>query len=353
MTQNFSIDWHTSAYLTSSTLTLVIFRGYTSFNIKASLSELKNTPLLARFHALPDPKPRRYSPEESITQVLYQLCLPTLEKFAPQMSLPNLNIEAFLRCPVYHLELVCSAHGRNDENNRIGFQGEDDCSYAPAFAMAPMWAADLPEDLDCSLLPRFHARHVRVAPMLAEGQSLSSSQGKVLTADGIQMYFKPRIDMREPEFLRELRILTKLRQLGLNRLRVSRLQGLVVSGDSKEIVVGMLLNLIPSPAMGTHLKSPGIQAMVGMPEKWERQVTETVEELHEHDLVWGDVNPMNVVIDEALDAWVIDFGGMNNVEFVDDAKRETVEGDWQGIRRLFREWLPSQVNKSSESVHRS
>lgn len=36
---------------------------------------------------------------------------------------------------------------------------------------------------------------------------------------------------------------------------------------------------------------------------------------------------MNVVIDEAMNAWVIDFGGMNNVEFVDEDKRETIEGD--------------------------
>ena len=45
--------------------------------------------------------------------------------------------------------------------------------------------------------------------------------------------------------------------------------------------------------------------------------------LHDNDIVWGDVNPMNVVIDEAMDAWVIDFGGNNNVAFVDDEKRET------------------------------
>jgi RIO-like serine/threonine protein kinase len=74
--------------------------------------------------------------------------------------------------------------------------------------------------------------------------------------------------------------------------------------------------------------------------QWEEQLTVIVQELHAHDIVWGDVHPMNVVIDEEMNAWAIDFGGVNNAEFVDDEKRETIEGDWQGITRLFQEWLP-------------
>ena len=60
---------------------------------------------------------------------------------------------------------------------------------------------------------------------------------------------------------------------------------------------------------------------------------------------------MNVVIDEAMNAWVIDFCGMNNVEFVDDEKRETVEGDKQGIIRLFQEWLPSRFQLHGEDQY--
>ena len=33
---------------------------------------------------------------------------------------------------------------------------------------------------------------------------------------------------------------------------------------------------------------------------------------------------------------------MNNVEFIDDDKRETIEGDWQGLQSIFEKWLPSQ-----------
>ena len=55
---------------------------------------------------------------------------------------------------------------------------------------------------------------------------------------------------------------------------------------------------------------------------------------------------MNILIDEATDAWAIDFGGMNNAEFVDDENRETIAGDWQGLTKLFQEWLPNPQRRS-------
>lgn len=76
--------------------------------------------------------------------------------------------------------------------------------------------------------------------------------------------------------------------------------------------------------------------------RWEKQVKVIVEALHSHGIVWGDVNAGNVVIDRDDDAWVIDFGGRNNPWFVDDDKFETIEGDLQGVRRLFQEWLPKR-----------
>lgn len=100
--------------------------------------------------------------------------------------------------------------------------------------------------------------------------------------------------------------------------------------------------MIPASSFGTDLLSPGCWTHGELHEKWEQQVTATLEVLHAHEIIWGDVNAGNVVIDEALDAWVIDFGGMNSPEFVNDDKAETMEGDWQGVRRLFQVWLPSR-----------
>ena len=56
---------------------------------------------------------------------------------------------------------------------------------------------------------------------------------------------------------------------------------------------------------------------------------------------------MNVVIDEGMNAQAIDFGDMNNVEFVDDDKRENMESYWQGIR-MFQEWLPNPQRRSQQ-----
>ncbi|KAG9192412.1 hypothetical protein G6011_11146 [Alternaria panax] len=132
------------------------------------------------------------------------------------------------------------------------------------------------------------------------------------------------MDMRETELERGLRILTRIDEAGLSaRRRVPRLQGVVVSG---EVTIGMLMTLITSASIRSHLQSPGLQDRHELHKQWEEQLTATIQELHVHGIVWGDVHPMNVAIDEEMQAWAIDFGGMNNAEFVDDKKRKTTEG---------------------------
>ncbi|KAK0645224.1 hypothetical protein DIS24_g8123 [Lasiodiplodia hormozganensis] len=64
--------------------------------------------------------------------------------------------------------------------------------------------------------------------------------------------------------------------------------------------------------------------------------------LHKAGIVWGDVNPHNIVIDDRSAAWVVDFGGECNVEFVDEENKEKSEGDWQGWQRVFDIWLPAR-----------
>jgi serine/threonine protein kinase len=177
-----------------------------------------------------------------------------------------------------------------------------------------------------------------------EGRSLDSIQGRVVTAKGDLFYFKPRIDLREPDFERELSVLARIDREGLAvRLRVPRLHAVVVSGEK---TIGMLMTLITSSGLGSHLRSPGLQDRLELHKRWEEQLVGTVQEPHHHGIVWGDVHPMNILIDEAMNAWAIDFGGMNNVRFVDDEKRETVEGDWQGINRIFQDWLPDPQRRS-------
>ena len=272
--------------------------------------------------------------------LIYMHCLPDLQRLAPETSIPNLTLEGFLHSPTYQLELVDAG---KDGDTRI--EGEDECLDTPSFSMSSMRTADLPQS--CKELTRFHASRIWIVPSKDETGSLRGVQGQVTTAEGILMYFKPRVEMREPEFEREIMIMSRIEETGLRaRIRVPELRGIVVSGEKGETTIGFLMTLIISPENGHDLQSQAFWALPELHKKWEEQVTTITRELHAHDIVWGDVNPTNVVTDEAMDAWVIDFGGMNNVEFVDEDKRETVEGDWQGISRLFHEWLPSRVKAS-------
>jgi tRNA A-37 threonylcarbamoyl transferase component Bud32 len=273
-----------------------------------------------------------------IFDLIYQHCLPNLEKLAPDDTLQDLSLEAFLHSPTYNLEIIS---GGVDEPIRIA--GQEECLHAPAFFTSPMPILDLPET--CKAIPHFSARSIQIAPILDPGASIDSIQGRVITSIRIPMYFKPRAEMREAEFSRELSILSRITSTGLaNRLRVPKLLGIVIS-DANE-VIGMLMTMIASSEAGSTLRSPDLQARSDLHAKWEDQLTMIVGELHKHGIVWGDVHPMNVVIDGEMDAWAVDFGGMNNVEFVDDEKRETVEGDWQGLRRVFGEWLPDVERRS-------
>lgn len=58
---------------------------------------------------------------------------------------------------------------------------------------------------------------------------------------------------------------------------------------------------------------------------------ETVHGLHNAGIIWGDVKPDNIMIDEKNNPWIVDFGGGYNSGWVDEDMMETVEGDLQGI----------------------
>jgi hypothetical protein len=170
--------------------------------------------------------------------------------------------------------------------------------------MTPMRIADLPPG-PCRAIPRVLAKKTRVAPTRNAEESLNSIQGEVITEHGVATYFKPQMDMRGPEFERELLVLSRMNELDLRpSIRVPNLEGLVASGNNGETTMGMLLTLIMSEK---DLRDSQLQS----------------------NIVWGDVNPSNVMIGDKTDAWLIDFGGMNNVEFVDEDIRETIEGDKQ------------------------
>jgi serine/threonine protein kinase len=341
MSQNYYISMGPMGFATHDTCHLTILRGHAQFRVKVEIAQMKSTSFgkeILQQMELRKGRPWGKARDQPLFDLIYLQCLPLLERLAPLTTLLDLSLESFLHSPTYNLELIS---GGIDEDIRI--IGADECLYTPAFFTSPMRIADLPEP--CKAVPHFQARDIWIAPTMDDGKTLDSIQGRVMTADGVPLYFKPRIEMREPEFERELRVLSRIDEAGLTaRLRVPKLQGIVVSGE--KTAIGMLMTLITPSDIGAHLRSPGLQGRSELHRKWEDQITAIVQELHAHGIVWGDVHPMNILIDERMNAWAIDFGGMNNVEFVDDEKRETIEGDWQGITRLFQEWLPNPQRRS-------
>ncbi|KAI4955496.1 hypothetical protein J4E91_001357 [Alternaria rosae] len=329
-----------SGFASEETCLMTVLRGNARFQVNVEVARVDGTSFgkkLVQQMELRKRRPRGKARDMPLFDLIYQHCLPLLESLAPRTSLQDLSLEGFLHSPTYDLELT---RGESSEDVRI--VGGDKCVYTPAFFTSPMRTTDLPRP--CKALRHFEARNLRIARTANEGKNLDAVQGRVVTVEGSPLYFKPRMELREAEFERELNVLRRIDEAGLAvRLRVPRLQGVVVSGED---TIGMLMTLITSSSTGTHLRSAGLQDRQELHKQWEEQLTAIVRELHAHGIVWGDVHPMNIIIDEEMDAWAIDFGGMNNAEFVDDEKRETVEGDWQGLKRMFQEWLPDAKRRS-------
>lgn len=161
---------------------------------------------------------------------------------------------------------------------------------------------------------------------------------QVHTSTGEPFFFKPRFDLMAPEFEREISILSAIIGFGLHKtLRVSPFTGFVTLDNG--LVTGMLFDWLEGWPLAEHPELHNLSYH----RVWQEQVETIVDELHRHKIVWGDVNVHNIFIDMNADAWVIDFGGNCNVQFVDEELKETYDGDRQGLRRIFEEWLPSKA----------
>ncbi|KAF4554233.1 Hypothetical protein D9617_5g071100 [Elsinoe fawcettii] len=267
-----------------------------------------------------------------------QQCDPIFAKLATDVPLPGRKFSELCRMRTY-----CLNFGkRADRTLEIAVKDEE--VYESGYTICPLrneevkWPRSL--EVDAS----------RVV-LLRDGMEATWGRVKV---DGVTLWLKPRCEIQDLEFNRELVVLCRLRGLVGSRsdMRVSKLVRVVVF---EQAVVGMLLEWIEPSPYGGQILEEGLWAQRAMHKQWEDQVRATVTWLHAHDIVWGDVNAGNIYIDKDCNAWVIDFGGNYSPDFVDEDKKETVEGDWQGVQRLFQEWLPQRcaevVERAQSSPH--
>ncbi|KFY18108.1 hypothetical protein V491_04857 [Pseudogymnoascus sp. VKM F-3775] len=194
-------------------------------------------------------------------------------------------------------------------------------------------SADLPPFPE---VPRSKVSDLRIVSETQWDDYMSEIPQKAIISDGTIKFFKPAD--KKKQFLREVDMHIRIRHAGLqDKIKVTNLHSIVVSDDDR-MTIGLLLDLIPSTGDTLYRYRNGALASEHHA-KWKQQVTDTVEQLHAHDLVWGDVHPGNIVIDTSFNAWVVDFGGGWIVEFVPRKKSGTKEGDWIGIRKIFDDWI--------------
>jgi tRNA A-37 threonylcarbamoyl transferase component Bud32 len=99
-------------------------------------------------------------------------------------------------------------------------------------------------------------------------------------------------------------------------IRALKIVGLVVDDD--EGVIGILEKFIPNEYTLGSIAEGVVAASRERRNKWAEQIQETVDQLHQIGVVWGDVKAENVLINsETDDAWLIDFGGSFTEGWVD------------------------------------
>lgn len=82
--------------------------------------------------------------------------------------------------------------------------------------------------------------------------------------------------------------------------------------------------------------------------RWADDLKTMVDNMHKMGLVWGDAKPQNVLVDHGDKLWIIDVDGGYTPPWVDEDRRNTKEGDLQGLDNTKR-WLASLTEETTEN----
>lgn len=118
--------------------------------------------------------------------------------------------------------------------------------------------------------------------------------------------------------------------------------------NSKKRLVGMLLHYIENKGTLEEI-APWSDCLDENRRRWATELEDLVGELHAAGLVWGDVKPSNVLVDRDDRLWLIDLEGGYTPGWVDEANRDSQEGDLQGVKRV-KEWLAKWGEKPVDRI---
>ncbi|KAI0147712.1 hypothetical protein GGR57DRAFT_242937 [Xylariaceae sp. FL1272] len=193
-------------------------------------------------------------------------------------------------------------------------------------------------------LPQYSARNVVVLETFSRGAGRTVSR---VLVEGKEMVCRAQKNgLLDPSLEKEVTAFQKITDACQSKhcrapMRVPRLLG-YVRHDEKGHIIGLLREWVA----GRSLRHVDIATtLVQRRQKWALQVRDTVEQLHEIGVVWGDGKAGNVVVDEKDEAWLIDFGGGWSDGWVDREVAGTRDGDEQAVRSIVKFLDVTEDNK--------
>jgi tRNA A-37 threonylcarbamoyl transferase component Bud32 len=325
--------------------TLIVICAATQFVISIPLDSLIGTAFHATYaghiskldekNDVGLPKHPIFESLRPLEQLVCTQCISIFETYTTTSE--SFSLQDYVQPAIFHLSIARDASSQNGviaetvETSKIT-QTMGDTNNSYSWGLGPVKIQELNAS---ATVERFNASEL----FMNSNVTKAGLMQQVFTTTGKKFFFKPRMDLMMPEFDREVSVLRSIASCGLDKtLRISPFAGFVLLDNG--LVAGMVFDWLEGAPLAeqTALQNQKFHGA------WKEQVEAIVRELHRHSIVWGDVNVHNIFIDSNAAAWVIDFGGNCNVRFVDEAIKETYEGDKQGIRRVFDEWLPPRCN---------
>ncbi|KAM0706315.1 hypothetical protein Q7P35_005641 [Cladosporium inversicolor] len=344
---------HSSNFFGSSPHSLIVRYAGTQYSIRMSPEVLVGTDfhstykgLLAEMNERDEnglPKHSILKTIDALQQLVWKTCTPVYEAYGKtEEPFKPETLQEYIQPPTLHIALTKDARSEDgviakvigDSSNSYPWdtsrtaQNNSNITNSYSWDVAPVPAQDLTPDSTVQTFP--------ACELFVTNKPITDGPvQQVHNAAGTQFFFKPRFDLMAPEFDREFSVLGAMSRCGLDgTLKVSPFKGMVLLDNG--LVAGMLFEWLEGWPLAEH---PAISNL-SLHKRWREQVEAIVKDLHRNEIVWGDANVHNIFVDVNADAWVIDFGGNCNVQFVDEELKETYEGDVQGLRRIFEEWLP-------------
>ncbi|KAI0388210.1 hypothetical protein F5Y17DRAFT_453678 [Xylariaceae sp. FL0594] len=362
--QNFhiqSITWD-SEYNLDSDITLYIRHKGAAFRICYIAEKLTASPSVLEQHREAYRILYHDDPDDGLSQTAERLRRP-FEELMTQLAPSRLaesteSLHAYLYPPSFILEATIAEGGHVQPRSKAVLSRQEFVRPGEY----ERWLEPYLSSLRALKLNTYSSRQVQVLAYTSH-----QVPSTVLVDSGIY-FFKPWISGRIHGY-HELQSYRKILEASpslLANARICRLHGLIIDDDADVLqhyhldpkeehysgtrLVGLLLTYIENKGTLKEL-APWSDCSNEDRARWSRQICDSVQCLHAAGVVWGDAKPDNILIDTEDNICLIDFGGSYTQGWVDEDKRETVEGDLQGVERI-KDQLAKWSEKPATRVQR-